>query len=118
MTTVTKNDDSIVISADSQSDIEAEVLRQQALGVKFTGQPQLIGRKWMIAGISDVAQRTEQVNIKKIGLHYFITGPTEDTVTKKYNELLIHNGKSIREPYATLDGWVAVIDVIGQDFRW
>jgi len=99
-------------------DTEAEVLRQQALGVKFDGQPQLIGRKWMMAGISVKAQSTEQVKIATIGPHHFISGPTEDSVHVKYNELLRQNGKCIREPYATFDGWVAVIDMTEQDFRW
>lgn len=97
---------------------EAEVLPQQAPGVKFDGQPQLLRRKRMIAGISVKAQSAEQEKIAKIGLHHFISGPAEDAVGVNYNELLGQNGKGIREPYATLVGWVAVIDMTERDFRW
>jgi len=108
----------IVISGSDKAQVEAAAQALVAKGAKLLSKVEPLGNNWMVT-CEDPDDRSREVKVVKLGLQLMISGPTQQVVALKAQELVQRGAKLVAAPSeATGGGWVAVCDDAGAVYKW
>jgi len=100
----------LMISGPDENDVrEALDMLVYEDGARVVSAPTLVGSKWVAACTHPVHSR-EICEVQREGWKIVVSGPSEQAVTLKVEQLRDRGAKIVETPYLQDDRWVALLD--------